>query len=211
MNDRLSDKKSILIIEDEVIIAEEIKVRLTELGYHVMGPIGKSDQAIDFLSFQNPDLVLCDINIKGDKDGIEVAELIRKKKNIPFVFLTSLADRSTIERAKAALPYGYIVKPFDERDLLSGIEIGLHKFQQELNGLTINRKRLNEISTQPLTSQEFKVLFSMIRGQSFEEVSEALFISKNTVKFHAKNIYQKFESSGRTEVMQKLLMIFARM
>ena len=96
---------SIFIIEDEGLIAEDISDKLGDLGYDVAGIAANSEKAIDFLSGHTPDLVLCDICIKGTRDGIEVAELISKRKKVPFIFLTSLSDRGTLERAKRTLPY----------------------------------------------------------------------------------------------------------
>lgn len=84
---------NILIIEDEAVIAEDISDMLKHLGYDVAGIIHSSDRAIDYLGFHSPDLVLCDIMIKGDKDGIQISELIHTKKRIPFIYLTSLSDR----------------------------------------------------------------------------------------------------------------------
>lgn len=201
---------SILIIEDEALIAQEISHRLKDLGYKVEKIIARSDAAIEYLSFHTPDLVLCDIMIKGSKDGIEVAQIIREKKEIPFVFLTSLSDRSTIERAKQALPYGYIIKPFDEKDLLSSIEIALYKFQEEINALRITKEKVDTLGHTPLTKQEYEVLLKMVKGGENSEMAKDLFISTSTVKFHARNIYAKLEVKGRTEMLQLLLKRFAK-
>ncbi len=161
---------NILIIEDEAIIAEDISDMLKQLDYDVCGIIHSSTQAIDYLGFHTPDLVLCDIMIKGDKDGIQVAEQIRAKKRIPFIYLTSLSDRPTLERAKKTLPYGYIVKPFNERDLLSGIEMALYKFSQELEQLSLTRDKLDTLAHEPQTDQEFKILMEMINGANNEQI-----------------------------------------
>ncbi len=200
------DKVEICIIEDEAIIAEDIKAILEDLEYSVSAILHSSDEAIDYLSFHTPDLVLCDINIKGARDGIEVAQLIRRKKSIPFVFLTSLSDRHTISRAKHALPYGYVIKPFDESDLLSCIEVALFKFNHELNALRITHDAVNQLVMLPLTSREFEILQSMVDSLSFADIAEGLGISKNTLKFHTKNIYVKFDASNRADVMQSLLL-----
>lgn len=201
---RVSNIK-ILIIEDEIIIAQDIEAMILDLGYESVGIISNSTRAIDYLSFNTPDIVLCDINIKGPKDGIEVATTIRAKKKIPFIFLTSLSDRGTIERAKAALPYGYIVKPFDQRDLLSNIEIALFKFGQELEQLRITPEKINSIAIEPLTSQEYKVLDKMIAGVNNNNIADHLHISKNTLKYHIKNLFVKLEVSNRAEALHKLI------
>ena len=196
---------NILIIEDEAIVAQDIEAILTDLGYKVMGIIHRSDKAIDFLSFNSPDLVLCDINIKGEKDGIEVAELIGKTKDIPFVFLTSFADRITLSRAKKVLPYGYIVKPFDEKDLLSAIELALFKFNQDLEALKITKRKVDSIIDTSLTEKEFEILFKIAHGAEYGQICEELDISNNTLKFHTRNIFQKFQAKNKAEVLQMML------
>lgn len=195
----------ILIIEDEIIIAQDIEGMILDLGYDSAGIIGNSAKAIDYLSFNTPDLVLCDINIKGAYDGIEVATIIRKKKKIPFIFLTSLSDRGTIDRAKSALPYGYILKPFDQRDLLSNIEIALFKYSQELDQLNLSPERIVSISAARLTDQEYKILQLMTTGITNQEIAGKLHISKNTLKFHIKNLFVKLEVTNRAEVLHKLI------
>jgi DNA-binding NarL/FixJ family response regulator len=195
----------ILIIEDEIIIAEDIRDTLTALGYEVAGIFTNGDKAVDYLSFHSPDLVLCDINIKGTMDGIQVAEKIRSRKKIPFIFLTSLSDRSTLDRAKKALPYGYIVKPFDERDLLAGIETGLYKFGQELEQLSITREKIDLLVTDPLTDQEYSIVKAMMEGLKTEEICGKMFFSVNTLKYHVKNILSKFQAENRGEIMQKII------
>src|SRR5688500_6194220 len=116
----------ILITEDEVIIAEDIAACLEELGYEVCA-IDSGIDTIGMVRETKPDLVLLDINIKGERDGIETAQLIKEEFGIPFIFLTAYADQQTIDRAKTTEPYGFIVKPFDEKDLRSAIEIALYK------------------------------------------------------------------------------------
>ena len=196
---------NVLIIEDEAIIAEDIREMLNELGYDVLPIVHDSAKAIDFLSFHTPDLVLCDINIKGDKDGIEVASLIGKKKRIPFVFLTSLSDRHTVARAREVLPYGYIVKPFDKRDLLTNIEMALFKFGKEIEDKEINQKKVEQISNDKLTPQEYRILKEMVAGLNNSQIADTLDITMNTLKYHLKNLFGKMEVSNRAGLLQKLL------
>lgn len=205
----MNQTRQILIIEDELIIAKDIESILMHLGYGVEKIIQNGDEAISYLSFHSPDLVLCDISIKGQSDGIEVATRISKKKKIPFVFLTSLSDPATLDRAKLALPFGYIVKPFDERDIASAVEIALFKFEQELQAVRISRDRIEKLAERTLTDQEYHILEHMIKGADYKFIAESLTISRNTIKYHTKNIFLKFEASGRADLMQKLLMLYA--
>jgi len=203
-------KKRILIIEDELIIANDIKFILEDEGYEVDKIIKNGDEAISHLSFSDPDLVLCDINIRGTKDGIEVALEIQKRKKVPFVFLTSLSDRPTLDRAKHALPYGYIVKPFEDRDIVSALEMALYKFDQELQSLEITKETLDKIAVDPLTDKEYDVVKEMCKGKTYPLIESALSISQNTLKYHTKHIFIKFDVASRASLMQKLLSHYAR-
>lgn len=197
--------KNILVIEDEAIIATDIKDILEALGYRVMHIIKNGDEAISYLSFHNPDLVLCDINIQGSKDGVEVATLIQKKKKVPFVFLSSYSDARTLDRAKHALPYGYVVKPFTSKDIASAIEIALFKFEQEIKRLQISQEILSEMANERITDKEFDIIKHMILGQDYKAIAEAQSISMNTIKYHTKNIFRKFNVNNKASLMQLLL------
>ncbi len=118
---------TILIVEDEPIIADDIAMILEKNGYKVSELVDNSLDAIDHLEKQNVQLVLLDINIEGDRDGIWLAHQINKQFQLPFVFLTSYYDEKTLNRAQATHPKGYIVKPYDEGDLIANIHLALVK------------------------------------------------------------------------------------
>ncbi len=121
----------ILIVEDESIVAMDVSTMLENLGYTVSGIAGSGEEAIQNVRERVPDLVLMDIMLRGDIDGIEAAEYIRLNFYIPVVYLTAYSDNKTLERAKITEPYGYILKPFEERELHTCIEISLYKHQME--------------------------------------------------------------------------------
>lgn len=124
-------KAKVLIVEDEAFIALEIKNRLQRMGYEVCGVVSSGEDAIQQAEAMRPDLVLMDIRLKGDMSGIKAAVVIREKSRIPIVYLTSHADEETLEQAKWTSPSGYLLKPFQEKDLRIGIEIALHKHAME--------------------------------------------------------------------------------
>lgn len=124
-------KPRILIVEDEAIIAQDIKNTLEKLGYHNAGIVLNGKQIANEVENCKPDLILMDVVLNGKYDGIKAAEIIRRENDIPVVYLTAHADRKTLERAKATEPYGYITKPYDDRDLKSTIEIALYKHRTE--------------------------------------------------------------------------------
>ncbi len=128
-------KVKIGIVEDEIIIADTISATLLDLGYDVVEPVGNYTDALAMIEKEKPDLLLLDIQLGGKKDGIDVAEVLKDKFNIPFIFLTANADTATIERAKQVEPPAYLVKPFNKDDLYSSIEICLYNFNKKSKGL----------------------------------------------------------------------------
>ena len=121
-------KVKILVVEDELIIAEDIRMMLEDLGYEVIGTVPNYSEAIELIDKNLPDVVLIDILLSGEKDGITLAETIREKYNLPFIFITSHSDTATVERAKSVHPDGYLVKPFEKKDLYTSIEIAFSNF-----------------------------------------------------------------------------------
>ncbi|MBD1822891.1 response regulator [Cyanobacteria bacterium FACHB-DQ100] len=119
--------EKILVVEDERIVARDIEKRLKKLGYVVPASVASAEAAIEKVAEVRPDLVLMDIRLKGPMDGIEAAEHIRTEYETPVIYLTAYADEATLQRAKATEPFGYIVKPFDERDLHVAIEVALRR------------------------------------------------------------------------------------
>ncbi|HDZ26431.1 hypothetical protein LCGC14_0735150 [marine sediment metagenome] len=124
-------KKQILIVEDERVSAEDIKMSLQRLGYPVSGIAVSGEEAVRKAEEMHPDLVLMDIVLKGKMDGIEAASEIRSRLDIPVVYLTAHADKKTLARAKITEPFGYILKPFDDKDLQATIEMALYKQKTE--------------------------------------------------------------------------------
>lgn len=125
------EKKNILIVEDEGIIAIDLQTRLASSGYHVLDIVSTEKDALAVVSKKSPDLILLDIMLKDDNDGIDIAKKIRAEYNIPVIFISAYADDKTLERAKLAEPYGYILKPFEAKELHSTIEVALHKHSIE--------------------------------------------------------------------------------
>lgn len=121
------DKTKILVVEDQTIVALNIKNRLKNLGYAVPSAVGSGKEAIREAELTNVDIVLMDIMLKGDMDGIEAARIIKSRFGIPIIYLTACTDFETLERAKLTDPEGYISKPFKEEDLCKNIETALLK------------------------------------------------------------------------------------
>jgi PAS domain S-box-containing protein len=122
---------TILIVEDEKIVAMDIAGNLKSAGYEVLGIVASGKDAIELVEKTPPDLILMDIRIKGDIDGIQTAEIIQSHYDIPIVYLTAFADENTLSRARITAPYGYIIKPFDKLTAQTIIEISLYKNKME--------------------------------------------------------------------------------
>ncbi len=117
----------ILIVEDEFIVAADLSARLSRMGYEVIGAVPSGIEAIEKVQQEFPDLVLMDIVIKGDRDGIAIAKIINQEHSIPVVFLTAYADEVTFSQANATKPFGYITKPFQTQTLQIAVEIALQR------------------------------------------------------------------------------------
>lgn len=118
-------KVKILVVEDELIIAEDIQNMLDKLGYEVVGIGMDFSEGVSLLETTRPDIVLTDITLGGSKDGIDLAKIISTQYRLPFIFITSHSDKLTVERAKGTRPNGYLVKPFESDDLYTAIEVAL--------------------------------------------------------------------------------------
>lgn len=133
------EKRKILIVEDEVVTATDLKMSLEELRYIVTAIAPSGEKAIKKVEEDMPDLILMDILLKGEMDGVETAGIIHSRFDLPIIFLTAHSDESVLEKAKMTEPFGYIIKPYQVRELHSAIEVALYKHKME-----IQRKELTE-------------------------------------------------------------------
>ncbi|MCB0793719.1 MAG: response regulator [Flavobacteriales bacterium] len=163
---------NVLVVEDESIVSKDIQHSLKKLGYHVVGAASTGEQAVKLAIETRPDIILMDIMLKGEMNGIEAATEIRSETSIPVIFLTAYADESTLSRAKVTQPYGYIIKPFKEIDIHTSIEMALYKHKKEAEVL-----------------KERDLLFSLVEGGN--AANDLLFVKSNSrlVKLRISDIY----------------------
>lgn len=151
---------TIMVVESEVIIGIDIRNSLKSLGYHVPGVISSGEKALEKVEKIQPDLILIDIMLDGFMDGVQAAAEIRNRFNFPVVFLTARTDATTLERAKRTEPFGYIVKPFEERELHTTVEIALARWraETEIRKALEKEKELNELKSRfvSMISHEFR-------------------------------------------------------
>ena len=134
-----------LLVDDDFTIKLEIAEMLTAKGYDVVGMAENGLQSIEMAQNLNPDLILMDIVMPGDMDGIAAAEKIRQESDIPIVFITGYGGPEYVERAKAVEPFGYVMKPFDEKEISAVVEIALYKSKMELQLKKSRRALKSEI------------------------------------------------------------------
>ncbi len=196
----------ILIVEDEVFIAEDLRDMLEELGYEVCAVCYNSEKAISELYRCTPDLVMLDITIRGQKDGIQLAKVINEHHHIPFIYLTSHSDRETLERAKHTRPRGYIVKPFKDRDLISSIEIALFNHAEDLKKRNLEKSFVDRSATTPLSDKEHEIFLDLVDGLNNKQIGEKRFLSINTIKTYIKRLFDKLEVHDRVSAVRKVIL-----
>ena len=164
-------KTNVLVVEDESIVSKDIQYSLKKLGYNVVGAAATGDKALEIARSEKPDIILMDIMLKGEMNGIETAEIMKSELAIPVIFLTAYADDSTLSKAKVTEPYGYIIKPFKEVDLHTTIEMALYKHNK-------NKE----------VEKERDLLYSIVENK---ESKDFIFVKSNSrlVKLNTKDVY----------------------
>ncbi len=193
------DKVKILVVEDELIIADNICKTLESLGYHVLEPVLNFSEAIKSIEKFNPDLALLDIQLSGKKTGIDIAEKINTDYNFPFIFLTANADIKTINSAKKVSPNAYLVKPFSKNELFTSIEIAISNF---------SKNNLLKDKTKDKTS-----LFLKEKGRFHKVNFESILYIKSDhvyIEIFCKNNKKMISRTSLNEISEKLNDSFQR-
>lgn len=191
-------------MEDEPIIAEDIQDLLLSESFKVIGVAHTGSKALDMLSSRKPDFVILDIHLAGPMTGLDVAEVIHQQYHIPYIFLSSYDDENTIVQAQQHSPYGYLVKPFQDRTLLTSIKIAMSNYETFNRDKLITKIDIENMFNVKVTEQEYSIVTHLVNGKSYKQIAADSFISMNTVKYHVKNIYNKFDLTGRSELASRL-------
>lgn len=203
----MNTKYNIFVVEDDPIIAEDIKGYLCEYGFCVPEICYSEKDARHHITSLQPHLVMLDINLGGKMSGLQLAEWISENTNIPFIFLTSYANIEIIKEAKKSHPAAYLLKPFTGLDIQVAVDIALsnhyqngnHSGESHADLSTLNQKLPN-----PLSSREYELVQKLEMGLSNKDIGAALCISENTVKTHLKHVFEKLDVQNRTEAIFKL-------
>ncbi len=192
---------NILIVEDELIIAEDMSNILEKIGYKITGIAIDYNEAISSISREVPDLILMDINLSGSKDGIELAGYINENFQIPIIFTTSYTDNETLNRAKLVNPVNYLVKPFQKEQLYSAIEIGLANFAKSDNieqRIATNKDRIYETTEDDENSTLF-IKDALFIKDKFKYTKLSL---KDILWIKSDGNYLEIHTSNRVEVIR---------
>ncbi|KWT75278.1 response regulator [Candidatus Magnetominusculus xianensis] len=169
------DKKSVLIVEDEFIIANAIKLIIQDMGYSVIDIVSSGEQAIELVKTSTPDIILMDISLNGQMDGIETAMKIRVSLDVPVIFLTSHVNDALLQRAKLTEPFGYLLKPFQDKELQTNIEMALNRHNMESKLKELNRTLENRVKEEvELSRQKDYLLIQQSKMASMGEMIGAI-------------------------------------
>ncbi|MBN2662163.1 MAG: DNA-binding response regulator [Bacteroidales bacterium] len=178
----------ILIIDDDLINVKSIEKILLDDGFKNIRSATRYDKAQKMIEEQKPDLILCDIHLHYEKDGIDLMTEINQKHTIPFIYLTSYTDKVTLDRAKNSKPFSYITKPFTDKQVTSSIYLLISDNLQQKNNVQISERELD-------------IIKYLSKGLSSKEVGEVLNIAFHTVETHRKRILKKIDVKNTTELI----------
>ena len=194
----------VLLVEDDPIIQEYLSRLLSSQGAKIVGRAGTGTKALDFLHTSEPEFVICDIHLGQGMNGIDVAKVINKEYNIPFIFLTSFDDEDTLDQALLHSPYGYIVKPFNDRSLISTIKTALSNHAKKHSLQKLSKTYVEQLIKAPVSDQELEILQLLLDGASYQAIADAKFLSRDSIKYHAGKLYGKLDIKSRGELAGRL-------
>ncbi len=209
-----------MVVEDEIATAIELEELLVSGGYLIAGTASYGKEAVSMAKMLKPDLILMDIKLSGEMDGIDAAKKIMLKTGTPIIFLTGHSNEDFLERAKQANPLGYILKPLDERQIISAIEIALNRVEMEVRPKSsehmdekandFNASFFSNLSQQypDFTHRELNIALLIVQGMTNKEMAKALNLAEGTVEWHRKNIRKKMDlKNKKASLMLHLLSI----
>ena len=179
----------ILLIEDEAIIAKDIKVTLEAKEYANVDIALNVESARERFSANNYDLIISDINLNASIDGVELVKELCQIRKIPVVYLSAYADENTIKKAETSSPYAYLLKPFNTNQLKLTINLAILNSSKEHASVQFNKKNVDLLKS--LTKREQEILFVLASGKPSKEAGDMLHIATSTVEKHKQNIKEK--------------------
>lgn len=221
----MANRGTIVVVEDEWIVARDIQLTLQAAGYHVPAVAASGQEALALIERERPDLILMDIVLRGSLSGIETVQRLALPVAPAVVYLTAHADDETLERARRTSPWGYIVKPFDQRQLLSTVlmalgrreieeaqrDLGSERYRDALRRVaTILEEVEGEAPRAPrfpalggLSQREQEVVRALLESGRVPGIARSLYISPHTVRNHLKSAFRKLGVSSQAELIER--------
>lgn len=193
-------KQRILVVEDEPLVAQDLAMILEKDGYQVVGVANDGLTALEYLHSRKPELALLDINLLSSHSGFDIAEVIKAKYHIPFIFITAFADKHTLAKAKDLMPDAYIIKPFKKKDVLVNVELAFHKHNSAGASPFVSLDDLNNTLEKTISAKEYEICLDIVNGLSNDDIAKKHYVSINTVKTHIKRIFHKLDLDSRTKL-----------
>ncbi len=181
----------ILLIEDEFIIAKDLKTQLGKNNFAQVTIAKDYDTALSLYTSNNFDLIISDINLNTNKDGIDIITEFSKIKKVPVVYLTAYSDKDVITRAEKTMPFAYILKPYNNNQLKVTINLAILNYRKDFEPIEENSGNTEKLNL--LTHREKEILVVLSTGKISKEIAQLLSISTNTVEQHKKNIKKKLD------------------
>lgn len=182
---------SILLIEDERLVAENIATILREAGYARVAIASKRQEAIDFFSKNETSLIISDVNLFGQHEGPGIVKELLEIVRVPVIYLTAYSEQQTLEDALATAPAAYVLKPFTERQLLVAVKMALRE----------NTSLTSPENVQKPSGREMEIIQCLAEGFNSKKIANKLFISEHTVRTHRRNMLKKLDIGSSSELI----------
>ncbi|MFT3926707.1 MAG: response regulator transcription factor [Myxococcales bacterium] len=191
----------VMIVEDDRLVALDLETMLEGFGFKLCPTAHSAEDALDIAHRHQPDLVLMDIRLEGEMDGITAASVLSEKLGIQVVYLTAHSDLSTVNRAKETHPYGYLLKPVRALDLRCCLEVALHKARHSPHSSGSESKTVSSTLLNGLSAREVEVLGLIARGHTSKDIAQVLNIAKPTVDTYRSRLADKLGVRSRSELV----------
>jgi two-component system, response regulator PdtaR len=200
------EKIKILIVEDESILALGLKKKLENLGYSVTGMAASGKETFDKVSENKPDLIMMDIVIKGDIDGIETTAILNKTESIPVIYLTAYADDEILKRAATTEPYGYILKPYKEKELKANIEMAIYRKKSEQDEMMDYEDVYRDVTS--FINENEDSFKKAILGSHYDKVDTSIDIGSSKMYISASRGQISTDKEDVSEILGKIALEF---
>ncbi len=200
------EKIKILVVEDEIILALGLKNKLENLGYIVTDIAASGDETLQKVSENKPDLIMMDIVLKGDMDGIETAAILNETESIPVIYLTAYADDEILKRAATTEPYGYILKPYKEKELKANIEMAIYRKNSEKEEVLDYEDVYRDV-TSFISENEF-FFKKVVLGSYLDEIDTSIDIGSSKIYISALRGQRSTDNEDVSEILSKIALEF---